>query len=52
MLLRKKYSKPEIKKTRIDNQISLIMMSEGGPPGGPIFGYKTDDIKNNEPYKA
>ena len=49
------YSKPILNKIKLDNQISLVMMtSEGAPPNGP-FGsnIKLDwNNKSQNPYKA
>ncbi len=55
MKTKRNYSKPIIKKQTIDNDISLIMLSEGGPPSGPFdFGYNSDDLTDNKntPYKV
>jgi len=44
------YKKPEVKSIRIDNQISMVMMSEVPPngPNEPQSIYQTNSI---DPYK-
>jgi len=44
------YKKPEVKSIRIDNQISMVMMSDV-PPSGP--GETQSILQNNtaDPYK-
>jgi len=49
--MKKKYIKPTLSKVKIDNQISLVMMTEGAPPQGPAFGEMNNENKTN-PYKA
>jgi len=51
--MKRKYTKPEIKKVTIDKEISLIMMSEGQPPEGPPdFGQNIKNNSKNEPFRA
>ena len=40
------YSKPECKTIRIDNQISMVMMSEP-----PVEGVYIQHTNNTDPYK-
>ena len=40
------YSKPELKSIRIDNQISMVMMSEP-----PVEGENLQHTNNTDPYK-
>ncbi|OQA94579.1 MAG: hypothetical protein BWY22_02433 [Bacteroidetes bacterium ADurb.Bin217] len=42
------YAKPEVTKVVIDNQISMVMMTDPEPPLDP--GYNIQDINSN-PYK-
>ncbi len=51
--MKKTYSKPIAKKIIIDNQISLVMLTnEGTPPDGPIFGSDLNIKRKDNPYKA
>jgi len=50
-LTKKKYNKPILNKVRIDNQISLVMMTEPGPPGGPFSEQIVRDAYKT-PYKS
>jgi len=44
-----KYSKPELKRVKIDNHISMVMMSEVPPTGpGESLGVKHSTVAN--PY--
>lgn len=54
---KKKYNKPELRKQKVDNQISLVMMTpdELTPPPGPFSGKpgsNTIDNNTQNPYKA
>ena len=40
------YSKPEMKSIKIDNQISMVMMSDNNPPDDP-----SSNLRNDNPYK-
>jgi len=52
MMKKQVYKKPRIQKIRIDNQISLVMMTnEFTPPSGPFGNTHTENKKTN-PYKA
>lgn len=37
---KKTYKKPQIKRTKIDNEISMVMMSPFGPDGDPESSMK------------
>jgi hypothetical protein len=37
---KKAYTKPEVKKVIIDNEISMVMMSPFGPGGDPESSFK------------
>jgi len=54
-MIKKTYLKPKIIRISIDNNISLVMMTnEGTPPGGP-FGSKikpSQSSHTNSPYNA
>ena len=44
------YKKPELKSIRIDNQISMVMMSEV-PPSGPGESVNIPQSNSVDPYK-
>jgi len=44
------YKKPELKSIRIDNQISMVMMSEV-PPSGPNESLIIQQKNSVDPYK-
>lgn len=44
------YKKPELKSIRIDNQISMVMMSEA-PPTGPNESLGIQQTSSVDPYK-
>ena len=44
------YKKPEVKSIRIDNQISMVMMSDV-PPSGPGESMNLQQSNSVDPYK-
>ena len=49
--MKKTYKKPQFNRTKIDKQISLVMMTnEGTPPGGPFGEHIKLDKKT--PFKS
>jgi len=44
------YSKPEMKSIKIDNQISMVMMSDNTPPDDP-GGKSGINLRNDNPYR-
>jgi hypothetical protein len=48
--MRKTYSKPVVKSVKIDNQISMVMMSEL-PPTAPGESLGLNQVSNVNPYK-
>jgi len=48
--MKKNYSKPQIKLIKIDNQISIVMMSEA-PPTGPNESFGIQQSNSVDPYK-
>ena len=49
--IKKTYNRPEINKIKIDNEISLIMMSGAGPGGDPEENSINPDNFNFNPFK-
>ena len=45
---KRSYKKPAVKRIKLDNEISLVMMST--PPGNPPFG-KTEDSSTPNPFR-
>ena len=45
------YSKPELKTIRIDNQISMVMMSDANPQGDPESAVNVQNSNTIDPYK-
>jgi secreted Zn-dependent insulinase-like peptidase len=48
VVVKHKYSAPVIKSIRIDNQISMVMMSPPGEPGASLTPMKEDPFKINK----
>ena len=46
------YTKPELKAIKIDNQISMVMMSEDSNPEVDPWTPKTQYSSNFDPYKV
>lgn len=51
-LIKRNYTKPQIKKICIDNEISLVMMSEGTIPTGPPWDRGSIYHTKQDPYKT
>jgi len=47
---KRSYKKPELKSIRIDNQISMVMMSDV-PPTGPNESLGVQQTNSVDPYK-
>ncbi|MDD3876414.1 MAG: hypothetical protein PHT69_07315 [Bacteroidales bacterium] len=50
-LPKRNYLKPEVRKIKLDNNISLWLLSEGGIPDPPWMGeteHKNDPFKTNK----
>ena len=45
------YKKPELKSIRIDNQISMVMMSDTPPSGPGESGINLQQSNSVDPYK-
>ena len=48
---KKVYSKPELKTIRIDNQISMVMMSDVNPEGDPEKAENIQHLNVKYPFK-
>jgi hypothetical protein len=48
--MKRTYIKPQLKAIKIDNQISMVMMSVT-PPAGPGELVNMQQINNSNPYK-
>lgn len=50
---KQQYSTPQIERVELDNEISLVLMSEGGDPGEPgALNSTAPDYFNNDPFKG
>lgn len=45
------YSKPELNTIKIDNQISMVMMSDSNPEGDPEKAMNLQHPNTDNPYK-